>query len=94
MCFLTQGVICCGPATRSGCDLPCLTANMPCRGCYGPPDGVVDQGSKLISAIAALIDTDDPEKLKDILASVADPVGLSYRFSLADSIMSDLKYGK
>jgi hypothetical protein len=54
---------------------------------------VVDQGSKLISAIAALVDTDDPAKLSEILAGVADPVGLGYRFSLADSILSDLKYG-
>ena len=94
LCFLTQGIICCGPATRAGCGQPCLTANMPCRGCYGPPDGVVDQGSKLISAIAALVDTDDPQKLKAILDGIADPVGLSYRFSLADSILSDLKHGK
>jgi F420-non-reducing hydrogenase small subunit len=94
LCFLAQGVICCGPATRSGCDLPCLTGNMPCRGCYGPPDGVVDQGSKLISAIAALIDTDDPEKLDEILAGIVDPVGLGYRFSTATSILSELKYGK
>lgn len=94
LCFLAQGVICCGPATRAGCDLPCLSGNMPCRGCYGPPEGVMDQGSKLISAIAALIDTDDPEKLGEILAGVVDPVGLSYRFSMADSILSELKYGK
>ena len=32
---------------------------MPCRGCYGPPEGVTNQGSKLLSAIGALIDTDD-----------------------------------
>ena len=93
-CFLTQGVICCGPATRAGCGLPCITANMPCRGCYGPPEGVVDQGAKLISAMAALVDTDDPQKLNKILEGIVDPVGLSYRFGLADSILTDLKYGK
>jgi F420-non-reducing hydrogenase small subunit len=92
VCFLTQGVICCGPATRAGCGLPCLNANMPCRGCYGPPDGVTDQGTKLLSAIGALIDTDDPEKLDSILDTIVDPTGTFYRFSLADSIMSDLKY--
>jgi F420-non-reducing hydrogenase small subunit len=92
-CFLTQGVICCGPATRSGCGLPCLNANMPCRGCYGPPDGVMDQGAKLMSAIAALVDTDNPEILGQILSGVVDPVGLAYRFGLAESILSDLKFG-
>jgi len=94
VCFLTQGVICCGPATRAGCGLPCVNANMPCRGCYGPPEGVVDQGSKLMSAIAALIDTDNPEALKQILSGLVDPVGLAYRFSLAESLLSNLKYGK
>jgi len=93
-CFLTQGVICLGPVTRAGCGTPCLNGNMPCRGCYGPPDGVTDQGSKLISAIAALIDTDDPQILHQIMDGIVDPVGLSYRFGLANSILSELKYRK
>ncbi|MCD4673269.1 MAG: hypothetical protein K8R77_11455 [Anaerolineaceae bacterium] len=91
-CFLAQGIICCGPATRAGCGLPCISANMPCRGCYGPPEGVVDQGSKLLSAIAALIDTDNPAELQKIMDTIVDPVGTFYRFSLADSILSELKH--
>jgi len=93
-CFLTQSVICLGPVTRAGCGLPCVKGNMPCRGCYGPPEGVVDQGAKLVSAIAALVDTDDPEKIQEIMNGIVDPVGLSYRFGLAESILSDLKYRK
>ncbi len=91
VCFLAQGVICCGPATRAGCGLPCIEGNMPCRGCYGPPDGVVDQGAKLLSAIGALIDTDEPEALQQIVDTIVDPAGLSYRFGLANSILSELK---
>jgi F420-non-reducing hydrogenase small subunit len=91
-CFLTQGVICAGPVTRAGCGTPCLNGNMPCRGCYGPAEGVVDQGAKLASYIGALIDTDDPEKLQDILDSIVDPAGTFYRFGLAHSIMNKLKY--
>ncbi len=91
-CFLAQGIICCGPATRAGCGLPCIKGNMPCRGCYGAPEGVTDQGSKLMSALAAIIDTDKPEELNRILNSVTDPVGLGYRFSLADSILNEIKY--
>ena len=91
-CFLTQGVICCGPATRSGCGTPCLTGNMPCRGCYGPAEGVIDQGAKLASAIGALIDTDDPDKLSALVDSIVDPAGTFYRFGLAHSIMNRMKY--
>jgi len=92
VCFLAQGIICCGPATRAGCGTPCLNGNMPCRGCYGPPEGVIDQGSKLLSSIAALIDTDDPAELQKIMDTIVDPVGTFYRFSLADSILSELKH--
>jgi F420-non-reducing hydrogenase small subunit len=91
-CFLTQGVICCGPVTRAGCGTPCLNGNMPCRGCYGPAEGIVDQGAKLASVIGALIDTDDPEKLQEILDTIVDPTGTFYRFGLAHSIMSKMKY--
>jgi F420-non-reducing hydrogenase small subunit len=92
LCFLAQGVICYGPVTRAGCGLPCIEGNMPCRGCYGPPDGVVDQGAKLISALGALIDTDDPARLEAIMDSMVDVVGTCYRFSLADSVLNALKY--
>ena len=92
LCFLAQGIICYGPVTRAGCGLPCINANMPCRGCYGPPDGVVDQGAKLISAIGALIDTDEPEKLGEIMDSIVDLVGTCYRFGLANSVLNELKY--
>ncbi|MBN1580162.1 MAG: oxidoreductase [Anaerolineae bacterium] len=91
-CFLAQGVICYGPVTRAGCGQPCLNGNMPCRGCYGPPDGVVDQGAKLISAIAALVDTSDPENLQKLMDSMVDVVGTCYRFGLANSVLNELKY--
>jgi len=67
---------------------------MPCRGCYGAPEGVVDQGAKLLSAIGALIDTEEPEAVAEIMDTVVDPAGLSYRFGLSNSLMSALKYGK
>ena len=60
--------------------------------CSQPPEGVADQGTKLLSAIGALIDTDDPAQMQKSLASIVDVVGTFYRFSLADSILSELKY--
>ena len=82
-----------GPATRDGCDFPCIKGNMPCRGCYGPPEGVEDQGAKLLSAIAAIIDVKTPEDVQHAMESIADPVGTYYRFGLPNSILSELKYG-
>ncbi len=86
-CLLEQGVICCGPATRGGCGLRCLEANMPCRGCFGPPPGVTDQGAKLVSAIASIYQADEDDGINRMLAEVADPAGTFYRFGLAASMM-------
>jgi F420-non-reducing hydrogenase small subunit len=93
ICFLEQGIICYGPVTRAGCGLPCINGNMPCRGCYGPPEGVEDQGAKLLSAIGAIIDVETPEDVQLVMDSIVDPVGTCYRFGLSDSILSALKYG-
>ncbi|MFP4687310.1 MAG: oxidoreductase [bacterium] len=54
-CLLDQGIICMGPATRSGCGAQCLQANQPCRGCYGSPEGVADQGLKMLSVLGSAI---------------------------------------
>ena len=86
-CLLEQGIICCGPATRGGCGLRCLEANMPCRGCFGPPPGVADQGAKLVSAIASIYQADGDDGISRMLAEVADPAGTFYRFGLAASMM-------
>jgi F420-non-reducing hydrogenase small subunit len=89
-CFLEQGIICCGPATRAGCGRPCIHADMPCRGCYGPPEGVKDQGAKLLSAVMAVI---DPEAdVEQLVSQVVDPVGTFYRFSLPDSMLQQTKW--
>ncbi|MCL5960713.1 MAG: oxidoreductase, partial [Chloroflexi bacterium] len=86
-CFLEQGVICCGPATRGGCGTQCINARMPCRGCYGPAPGVTDQGAKFLSAIGSMIDSEDPKEIAEIVSQIADPLGTFYRFSLASSML-------
>ncbi len=87
LCLMEQGIVCLGPATRSGCGAKCVKAGMPCRGCYGKPINVRDQGAKMISALASVIDSTDPEEIDKIIATVADPVGTFYRFTLADSFL-------
>lgn len=86
-CFLAQGVICMGPATRTGCGERCIEANMPCRGCFGPTDQVYDQGAKFLSALASILDTDDEKEIEKIVGTIIDPAGLFYRFSLPHSIL-------
>ncbi len=86
-CLLEQGIICCGPATRGGCGLRCIEANMPCRGCFGPPPGVTDQGAKLVSAIASIYQGDSEEEIARMVAEMVDPAGTFYRFGLADSML-------
>lgn len=86
-CFLTQGIICLGPATRGGCQARCIHGNMPCRGCFGPLDQVRDQGAKSLSFLASLSDATDPEKVRQFADSIPDPAGLFYQFSLAASLL-------
>ncbi len=86
-CLLDQGLVCLGPATRSGCGALCPQAGMACRGCYGPPPGVQDQGAKMISALASVIDSTDEQEIGMILDQIPDPVGTFYRFSLAHSLL-------
>jgi len=86
-CLLEQGIICCGPATRGGCGLPCIKANMPCRGCFGPPAGVTDQGARMLSAVASIYQGDSAEGIAKMLEEVVDPAGTFYRFGMADSML-------
>ena len=60
---------------------------MGCRGCYGPNEGVIDGGARLISALASVIDADTPEEIDAILDTLPDPAGYFYRFSLPHSLM-------
>ncbi len=81
-CFMEQGVLCMGPATRAGCGYRCIKGNAPCRGCYGPPTGVTDPGAKMMSAIASVIDEKEPGEISRVIEDVVDPAGLFYRFNL------------
>ncbi len=86
-CLLEQGIICCGPATRGGCGVRCVKANMPCRGCFGPPPGVIDQGAKLVSAIASIYQGNDEADIARMTDEIVDPAGTFYRFGMADSML-------
>jgi len=86
-CLLEQGILCMGPATRGGCGLRCIKANMPCRGCFGPLDGVADQGAKLVSVVASIYEGHDEEEVSRMINQIADPAGTFYRFSMSTSLL-------
>lgn len=87
LCLLEQGIPCNGPATRSGCDARCPQVSAQCIGCYGPADGVVDYGARLITAFSSVIDSNDPAEIEQILDGIPDPAGQFYRFNLAKSLL-------
>jgi F420-non-reducing hydrogenase small subunit len=60
---------------------------MPCRGCFGPVEGVSDIGTKYLSALASLIDAATDEEKKKVIDGLADASGYLYRFTAASSIL-------
>ncbi len=91
LCLLEQGVLCNGPATRSGCSAVCPAAGAACMGCYGPAEGTLDYGARLISSIASIIEAKEPEEIEHILDGIPDPAGMFYRFNLAGSLLKHAK---
>lgn len=91
LCFLAQGIICLGPITVAACDGLCINANMPCRGCLGPPPDIIDRAGKFISTIASLVEIEDEKSLSDeelmnIVQKIVDPLGTFHRFTFASGI--------
>jgi len=93
-CLLDQGILCAGIATREGCGALCPSAGMPCTGCYGPPEGVLDQGARFLSAVASIIDADDSDQVAKVIDAIRDPVGTFYRYSLPSSLLRRARIAK
>jgi F420-non-reducing hydrogenase small subunit len=86
-CYLEQGFLCLGPVTRGGCDTRCQLSGVACRGCYGPPAGVLDQGAKAISAIASVIESKEEAEIERILAEIPDSLRSLNRFGIPASLL-------
>ena len=87
LCFLAQGVVCMGPATRSGCGSQCTTGNMPCTGCFGSTSRVRDQGAKILSSLCSNLAPKEEEEIDQVLEGIPDPIGTFYRYGLAKSLL-------
>jgi F420-non-reducing hydrogenase small subunit len=90
-CLLEQGLFCMGLATRGGCGAKCPQVGIGCEGCYGPTDGVLDVGARMIAAIGSLVDSKDPAEIDAILDGIPDPAGKFYRFGMAGSLLHRVK---
>jgi len=86
-CLLEQGLLCLGPATRSGCGAACMSGNMPCTGCLGPTDGVKDYGAKVLSALASIGEANEEPQAAALMQGIVDPSGTFYRYSLPASLL-------
>ena len=86
-CFLAQGILCMGPATRDGCDHACIGGNMPCTGCLGPVSRTRDYGAAILSAVSSLVDSNDEQEIAAILEKIPDPAGTFNRYSLPSSML-------
>jgi F420-non-reducing hydrogenase small subunit len=92
-CLLEQGIICMGPATRSGCGAQCLNVDMPCTGCGGPCPNSPEQGAAMLSALASIMGLENEqdhysqEDVDKLMGQIIDPVGTFYMYSLPSSIL-------
>lgn len=94
-CFLEQGILCMGPATRTACKMPCIKNNMPCIGCMGPAPGVDDVGLRMLSAIASILLVNKEKELLEKglakhLDKIIDPLGTFYKYTLPNSYLKKL----
>ncbi len=87
ICFLVQGVVCVGPATRGGCEAACVKGHMPCTGCFGPTSRARDQGAKMMSSLASALHARTSPEIERTLDEIPDPMGTFYRYSLPASLL-------
>ena len=85
-----------GIATRDGCGALCPQVNMPCSGCYGLPEGVLDQGAKMVSALGSVLDIGERKKLTEeqiaektdaVIDAAPDLAGTFYKYSVAGCLL-------
>jgi F420-non-reducing hydrogenase small subunit len=94
-CLLEQGIVCAGIATRAGCGALCPTVGSPCIGCYGPNEGADDFGARMMTALASVIDSDDPDEIDRIIQEgIPDPIAAFYRFSLPASQLRRIAFSE
>ncbi len=65
-------------APRPTCRASAATARAP---------DVIDQGARMMSAVASVVGSNDPKEIRRIMEGIVDPAGTFYKFSLAGSLL-------
>ncbi len=93
-CYLSQGLLCLGPVTASGCGARCPRAGIPCYGCAGPTRDVLmydreDIPTKLAKEIAAMKGMDPERDYQKVLNELmkAYDARRFYMFTLSSIFM-------
>ncbi len=77
-CFMEQGFLCQGPATKTGCGgaakTPrCVKAYMPCRGCFGPIRAGANPMVDMMGALSSI--GLNPQEIEDRMATFNRYIG-------------------
>ena len=71
-----------GTCNQGGMWLPMHKRQCSMQGMLRTTPGVTEPGTKMMSAIASIIDEKEPEEIERVIEDIVDPAGLFYRFSL------------
>jgi F420-non-reducing hydrogenase small subunit len=66
---------------------------MPCTGCGGPTPNSLDQGAKMISALATILGVEGEEKMSEkeideLIEQARDVVGTFYKYTLPTALIN------
>jgi F420-non-reducing hydrogenase small subunit len=83
-CLLSQGYICLGSVSRSGCGAPCTKMGVPCMGCRGPIDRVfVEPKHGILYDLTKRISHFTGKSEEDITKQISDYIHTFYCFTLS-----------
>ncbi len=83
-CLLSQGYICLGSVSRSGCGAPCTKAGVPCMGCRGPIDRVfIEPKHGILYDLTKRINHFTGKSEEEIKEKIFDYIHTFYSFTLS-----------
>lgn len=83
-CLLSQGYVCLGSVSRSGCDAVCTAAGVPCMGCRGPIDRVLTEPTHgMLHDLTRRISHFTGKSEKDVAKKLPDQLHNLYSYTLS-----------